>query len=82
MHAHVNYHCRGYFYIQFYLFKLFLTVLGFHCWVGFPLVTVLGLLFIETSLVAEHGLSGAQASAAAACGLSSCGSWALEHSLS
>ena len=85
MHAHVNYHCRGYFYVQFYLCNLFLTLLGFHCWVGFPLVMVPGLpglLFIVTSLVPEHGLSGAQAPAAAACGLSSCGSWALERSLS
>lgn len=80
MPAHVNDHCRGHFYVQLYLFIL--TVLGFHCWVGFSLVTVLGLLFTVPSLVAERRLSGAQASAVAACGLSSCGSWALGHSLS
>ena len=30
----------------------------------------------------EHGLEGVQASVVAACGLSSCDSWALEHGLS
>ena len=35
----------------------------------------------EASFVAEHGLWAAWTSVAAACGLSSCHSWALEHSL-
>ena len=82
MHAHVNDHCRGYFYVQFYLFDWFLAMLGLHCWAGFSLVTVLRLLLMVASLVAEHGLSSVQASAAAACGLRTCGSWAPGHSLS
>ena len=44
-------------------------------------VVVLGLLIAVTSLVAEHRLSGAEASVAAACGLSHCDSQALEHGL-
>ena len=35
-----------------------------------------------TSLVAEHGLQHIWATVIAACGLSSCGSWFLEHRLS
>ena len=33
------------------------------------------------SAVAKRGLEGAQASVAAACGLSNCGYWSLEHRL-
>ena len=63
---------------------------GLHCYMGFSLVAangsyslivVHGLLIMVASLVAEHGLKGSQASVAAACGLSSCGSQALEHRL-
>ena len=41
-----------------------------------------GLLIAVASLVKGHGLLGAWASVTAACGLSSCGSWALEYRLS
>ena len=41
-----------------------------------------GLLIVVASLGAEHGLSGVQTSVAEACGLSGCGSPALEHVLS
>ena len=49
---------------------------------GSPPAVVHGLLMAVTSLVKEHGLSGMWASAAAAPGLSACGSWALEYRLS
>ena len=39
------------------------------------------LLIAVASLVVERGLRGARASVAAAHGLSSCSSWALEHRL-
>ena len=39
-------------------------------------------LIVVASLAAGHGLEGAWASVVAAHELSSCGSWALEHSLS
>ena len=48
---------------------------------GYSLAVVSGLLIVVASLVAEHGLKGSQASIAAACWLSSCGSQALEHRL-
>ena len=41
-----------------------------------------GLLIVLASLVLEHRLQGARASVVKACGLSSCGSQALEHRLS
>ena len=74
-----------------YFFKcmyLFLTMLGLCCCVGFSLAVVIGptlavvhgLLIAVTSLV-EHGLSGVQASVVGAHGLSSYGSWALQHRL-
>ena len=44
-------------------------------------VAVRGLFTVVASLVAEHELQDAQASAAAARGLGSCGSRALEHRL-
>ena len=47
---------------------------------GYSLVVVHRLLIAVASLV-EHGLWFAQASVAVAHGLSSCGSWALEHRL-
>ena len=43
---------------------------------------VRGLLIAVASLVAEHWALGAQASVVVSCGLSSCGSWALERRLS
>ena len=48
---------------------------------GYSLAVVRGLLIVVASLVAEHRLKGSQASIAAACRLSSCGSQALEHRL-
>ena len=48
----------------------------------YSLVVVCRLLIAVASLVAEHGLWGAQASVVQASGLSSCGSRALEHRLS
>ena len=53
MPAHVNDHCRGHFYVQLYLFIL--TVLGFHCCVGYPLVAMRRLLTAVASLIEEHG---------------------------
>ena len=77
---------------RFYLFyHLLLAVLGLCCSAGFSLVVgsksyslvkALGLLIAVASLIAEHGLWGAQASVVQASGLSSCGSRALEHRLS
>ena len=61
---------------------LFLAVPGLYCCTDFPLVAanggyslvvVCGLLIVVTSIVAEHGLSDAQASVAAACELGSYG---------
>ena len=51
------------------------------CELGLFLVAVLRLLIVVASLVAEPGLKGIQASVVAACGLSSCVSWSLEHRL-
>ena len=48
---------------------------------GQSLVVVHGLLIVVASLGAEHGLSGVQTLVAEACGLSGCGSPALEHVL-
>ena len=48
---------------------------------SYSLVVVHRLLIAAASLAAEHGLQGAWASAAAACGLSTCDSWAPEHRL-
>ena len=68
----------------FYNFAwLFLAVLGLRCCVGFPLVAVSG----GCSPVVVHGLLTAVASlvgrtGSRACGLSSCGSQALECMLS
>ena len=70
-----------FFFFKFYfIFKLYITVLdlpnscsNWELLLGFS---------AEASLVAEHGLWAAWASVAAACGLSSCHSWALEHRLS
>ena len=39
------------------------------------------LLLIKVAFLVEHRLYGMRASAVAACGLSSCGPWALEHRL-
>ena len=67
----------------FFRFSLFLAALGLCCcaWAfsscgerGLLFVAVRGLLIAVASLVAAHGLY--------ACGLSSCGSQALEHRLS
>ena len=49
---------------------------------GLLVIAVHGLLIVVASLVAEHGLYlGMRASAVAARGLSSCGSWTLERRL-
>ena len=65
-------------------------MLSLHCCTGFSLVArsrgyslvlEFGLLIVLASLFAEHRLYTAWASAVAACGLSSCGSRALEHRL-
>ena len=83
MAAYLNPVCLCFFF--FFNMYLFWAVLGLHCCIGFFLVAkvgaTLGLLIAETSLVAEHGLWGAWASAAVACGFSSYHSWGLEHSL-
>ena len=68
---------------------LFLAVIGLHCYTGFSLVTVSGVcspvvrrpLIVEASPVEEHGLQSTQASVVVIHGLSSCGSWAVEHRL-
>ena len=61
-------------------------MLGLCCCEGFPLVVVSGryslvavhgLLTVVASLVEEYGLYGMWASAVAARGLRSCGTWAL-----
>ena len=49
---------------------------------GLLFTVVCGLLIVVASPVAGHGLQGMRASGAAGCGLSSCGSRALEHRLS
>ena len=46
---------------------------------GYSVVVGLGLLSVVVSLLAEQGLYGTWALGVAAHGLSSCGSWALEH---
>ena len=50
-------------------------------WGLLSLVAGLGCLIAEASLVVDHRLQGACDSAAAACGLTSFGPWALEHRL-
>ena len=49
---------------------------------GATLVAKQRLFVAVASLIAEHRIWGTWASVVAACELSSCGSWALEHSLS
>ena len=65
-------------------------MLGLSCCVGYSLaemsggyspVAVCRVLIGVSSRVAELGLKGVKASVVAAQGLSSCGSWALEHRL-
>ena len=48
---------------------------------GYSLVAMCRLLTAVASLVAKHGFQGAWASGLEACGLSSCGSQALERRL-
>ena len=48
---------------------------------GYSMVAVCWLLIAVASLVAEHGILGAQASAVVLHGLSSCRFWSLEHRL-
>ena len=81
------------FFVLFFKYNfiyLFLALLALHCCSGFSLVAesgvyspfvMQGLLTVVTSLVG-HEFQGTQASVAAAHGLSSCGSPALEHRLS
>ena len=45
-------------FLEFY----FLAVLDLHCWMGFSLVVVRGLLIAVASLVTEHGFLGTWAS--------------------
>ena len=66
----------------FFLVYLFLVALGLHCCLGFSLAVACGYLTAVASLVAVHGVQGMRVSGAAAHGLSSFGSWALEHRLS
>ena len=73
---------------------LFLAVLGLHCCSDFSLfaecrvggsssvVEVHRLLIAVASVIVKHGLQGTGASVVAVSGLSSCGSQALEQSLS
>ena len=75
-------------FIDFYYFWLcwvFVAVLGVSLVVvrrGYSLLSVNKLLIAVASLAVEHGLKGTQATVIVACGLSSCGFWALEHGLS
>ena len=81
-----------FFYLFIYLFiYLFMAVLGLHCCVrafsscgewGLLFVAVCGLLIVVASLCCRACSPGVQASVVVACGLSSCGSWALERRLS
>ena len=52
---------------------IFLAALGLRCCSGFSLIAVHALPVVMASLVVEKGLQ--------VCGLSSCGSWAVEHRL-
>jgi len=70
------------FFFKIIFIYVFLAVLGLHCCRGSSLVVVVGLLTAVASLVAEHGLSGTEASVAAAPGLWSTGSVVLVHRLS
>ena len=75
-------------FVDFYYFWLcwvFVAVLGVSLVVvrrSYSLIAVHKLLIAVASLAAEHRLKGTQASAVVACGLNSCGFWALEHRLS
>ena len=76
-----------FFFDKFILFILFLAALGLRCCArAFSSCGERGLLFIvvRTLLIAVASRCGldAQASVVVARGLSSCGSWALEHRLS
>ena len=64
----------------FIIFFQVLAVLDLHCYMGFSLVAVHGLLIVVASPDANE-LKGTQTSVVVAHGLSSCGSWALERSL-
>ena len=75
----------------FFFLLLFLAVLGLRCcgWAfpncgeqGLLLVAVHRLLIAVASLCCGAQALGARASVVVACGLSSCGSWALERRLS
>ena len=84
-------HSFFYFFFLIYFIYLFLAALGLRCCArafsscserGLLLVPVHGLLIAVTSLCWGARALGAWASVVAACGLSSFGSWALEHRLS
>ena len=71
-------------YFSFWLCWVFIAVWAFFLVVagrGFSLLLVCGLFIVVASPDSEHRLQGARASAAAACGLSNCGSRVLEHRL-
>ena len=78
------------FFFYIYFIYLFFSVLGLCYCTGFSLVVasgshspamVLRLPLAVASLVAKHWLLGTRAPVVETPGLSSCGSWALEHRL-
>ena len=86
--------CNSFFSPQFFKkkkeFYSFRAVLGLQCCLGFSLLTASGgcslvamrwFITAVVSPVAEHRFQGVWASVVAACRLSSCGSWVLEHRL-
>ena len=89
---HILYTClQSYFLLLFFnKFILFLAVLSLRCWAqAFSGCGEQGLLCCGARASHCGGFSccreqalGAQASVVVACGLSSCGSWALQHRLS
>ena len=60
---------------------LCLAVLGLHCHVGYSPVAAHGLLVAVVSLVGEYRLEDTQPPVAVVCGLSRCGSQALQRRL-
>ena len=81
----VLFRMRGFFKLNFiYVFLAVLGLCALHRFslvasVGYPLAVVCRLVIMVASLGVEHGLWGTWASVVAACGLSSCISWAVEH---
>ena len=69
-------------FIYFWLCWIFVAVWAFFSLWSVGATLQCGLLIVVASLVAQHGLQGKQTSVIVARGLSSGGSWALEHRLS